>query len=279
MPLLATYEQGTNPVARHGTVLAPPSAIGKPFTVQVPDFDASGAHVFEVIHWSARGLTVPAKGDLVLIVIDDKEDAWAVSWWPAGGDLALAPPPVGFDWGIVTALPAGAVLGDYCSLKVREAEAFPWKLWRCQKVEAAGERPWSVFDGAALRSEYVAGEFLSTESETPQTTNAPSITIPSVKMEADIRWGTNLAVTAAANAQARNTLYVAGSVYTVGTGGHSFSAVGGTGPTVIAPLLGTARAVALAASTAVQNRYSRISGTGVVTFYTPWLEINPVRVG
>jgi len=122
-PLLAKYPAAADPVARHGYVLEPPAALGGAMTVQVPHFDASGAHVFEVRHWSARGLTIPAEGDEVLLIVDDVEDAWAVSWWPAAGDVALGREHP-FDFGVVTALPTKnptPAAGDRCTFKIEAA--------------------------------------------------------------------------------------------------------------------------------------------------------------
>lgn len=70
----------------HGFVVTPPEALAEPFTVVLPDFDST--RVFEVRYWTARGATLPAEDDLVLIVIDDRLEPWCVSWWPSGGDVA-----------------------------------------------------------------------------------------------------------------------------------------------------------------------------------------------
>ena len=147
-PLLATYPAPGDPVARHGLVLKPPSVLGGPMTVQVPHFDASGAHVFEVDRWSARGLTMPAEGDEVLLIVDDVEDAWAVSWWPAGGDVALGREHP-FDYGIVTALPTkepAPANGDRCTFKVEAG-----LLW---DLVYTGEAtyPWVRVGGQPLQS-------------------------------------------------------------------------------------------------------------------------------
>jgi hypothetical protein len=84
MAKLADYAPPEPPVAQHGFVSKPPAAIGDPFTATVPDFDE--AHVFEVRYWPPRGATLPAVGDEVLIVIDDKAEPWVAAWWPAAGD-------------------------------------------------------------------------------------------------------------------------------------------------------------------------------------------------
>lgn len=186
-PLLAEYPEAAAPVARHGYVLAPPAALGGPMTVQVPHFDASGAHVFQVDHYSARGLTLPAEGDEVLLVVDDVEDAWAVSWWPAAGDVALTR-----DYGIVTALPTGTiVVGSRCTFKVEAAmmwdlvytgeATYPWlKLGGVKLLAGVGaevQRTTATFDGTGCPTitAPLAMEFRPTIGDTyAKLTNSPA---------------------------------------------------------------------------------------------------------
>lgn len=87
MPQLAKPEEPTPPVAHHGFVIEAPTAPGEPFKATVPDFD--DLYVFEIRRWQSRGGTLPAVGDEVLIVTDDRSEPWAPAWWPAGGDADL----------------------------------------------------------------------------------------------------------------------------------------------------------------------------------------------
>lgn len=88
MALLAKPEPPATPVAHHGFVSEPPPGPGQPFTVTVPDFDAEGGHVFQIRRWAARGATIPAAGDEVLVVVDDVAEPWVATWWPEGGEAA-----------------------------------------------------------------------------------------------------------------------------------------------------------------------------------------------
>lgn len=69
------------PPAQHGFVDTVPAAIGDPFTVTVPDF--SGDHHYEITRWMPRGAVLPAIGDEVLVVKDERGEAWVVAWEPA----------------------------------------------------------------------------------------------------------------------------------------------------------------------------------------------------
>lgn len=167
--------------AVRGFVTEAPTALGAPFEVVVPSFSTD--HGYEIRRWAARGLTRPAVGDEVLVVEDDSGLPWVPAWWPAGGDIAVPR-----DWGIVEALPAGAAVGDLCSVKLREEAAVSYKLWRCQKLEASGERPWAVLGPAPLR--YVDKNTRVVAVTTVQTTGAPSMVAP-FNMEALVTFGAN----------------------------------------------------------------------------------------
>jgi hypothetical protein len=84
MATLADYEPPAGSPAQHGFVSTPPDKIGDPFTVTVPDFDEQ--HVFQIRYWPLRGATLPAVGDEVLVISDDKAEPWVAAWWPAAGD-------------------------------------------------------------------------------------------------------------------------------------------------------------------------------------------------
>lgn len=107
-----------------GRVAQPPTALGEPFRVTIPSFDQR--HGVEIRRWSARGHTLPAKGDEVLVVEDDDGEPWVSAWWPAAGDLnadkgvvlhgadAAAPRPEGYlsiEW-VGSVEPDNAIDGD-----------------------------------------------------------------------------------------------------------------------------------------------------------------------
>jgi hypothetical protein len=58
--------------------------LGEPFEVVVPGFDHD--LFFEIRRWSARGSTLPAIDDRVLVLVDDRNEPWVAAWWPAAGD-------------------------------------------------------------------------------------------------------------------------------------------------------------------------------------------------
>ena len=89
MAELTRPETAIPPPARHGFIDKPPTKLGDPFEVIVPDFDSY--RVYQIERWSSRGSTMPAQGDEVLVVLDDKGEPWVSAWWPTGGDIALQP--------------------------------------------------------------------------------------------------------------------------------------------------------------------------------------------
>jgi len=86
-----------DPAAQHGFVSMSPAAIGAPMQVNVPDF--SGDHFVEITRWVTRGAVLPAVGDEVLVVKDERGEAWVVAWWPVAGDSPEA--PIGTTKGVV----------------------------------------------------------------------------------------------------------------------------------------------------------------------------------
>jgi hypothetical protein len=86
MPDLTRQETEAPAPGQLGYVTQPPAAVGDPFTVTVPEF--SGEHVYQVAYWQPRGDLLPAPGDKVLVVKDEKGEAWVVGWWPAAGPAA-----------------------------------------------------------------------------------------------------------------------------------------------------------------------------------------------
>jgi hypothetical protein len=81
MPDLTRPEPETPPPGQHGFVTTPPAALGDPFTVTVPEF--SGDHFYQITRWMPRGEDLPALGDEVLVVKDERGEPWCVAWWPS----------------------------------------------------------------------------------------------------------------------------------------------------------------------------------------------------
>lgn len=173
------------------------------------------------------------------------------------------------DFGLVTKLPERAGLGDTCKYIASSAQGIVWHLL----YDGTATYPWVKIGGAPLLGQYLGAENLSTESTTPQTTNAPSVTIPAVAMEADVTWGANAIFYAAAGSQARMTLYNNG----VSVGANGFT--GGSGPAANVAVVRGERRLTIEASKVVQARYYRESGSGAVFFYSPYVRVDPVRVG
>lgn len=167
-PIIASAQQLLEPV--HGTVATAPAGLGQPFTVVVPELDTQLA--YEVRYWTARGLTVPAVGDLVLLVFDERREPWAVAWWPATGDVALGREHP-FDYGVVTALPTKSptpVAGDRCTFKV--ATGHYWDL----AYTAEATYPWAKIGGLPLQAQQSAEIQRTTTSY--ESTGCPSLTAP-----------------------------------------------------------------------------------------------------
>lgn len=91
MVQLATEELPAQHPGLRGVVTVAPAGLGKPFSVICPNF--STEHAFQIRYWTARGLTVPAAGDEVLVLFDDDSEPWVAAWWPAAGDTVVAPGP------------------------------------------------------------------------------------------------------------------------------------------------------------------------------------------
>jgi hypothetical protein len=87
MPDLAQFPEAIPPGGVRGFVHDPPGALGQPFTVTIPSF--SPEHIFQINRWQSRALTVPAVGDECLVIEDEEEEPWVVSWWPTAGDTPI----------------------------------------------------------------------------------------------------------------------------------------------------------------------------------------------
>lgn len=73
------------PPGRLGRITRAPDALGAPFEAVVPSYEGDLAYSIE--RWQSRGLTLPAAGDEVLVVVDERGEPWVPVWWPSGGDL------------------------------------------------------------------------------------------------------------------------------------------------------------------------------------------------
>lgn len=218
------------------------------------------------------GVFFPKKGDRAVVAYQEEGAPIITFWAPTATepDEPVAVPDIPpHDYGIVEALPGGTIAkGSRATFKA--ATGIYWEL----RYTAEATYPWAKIGGPPLQTQYTAAANLTTESETPQTTNAPSITMPAVKMEATFDWGANLAYAVVAGGQARLSLYVAGS----STGNDAYSSEGfATGGTIAALRAVSTRTVA--ASVAVQVRYWRFAASGAVQFFAPYLAVDPVRLG
>lgn len=176
------------------------------------------------------------------------------------------------DFGIVEALPTSeAIKGDTCTFK-----AATGVYWALRYTEEA-TYPWAKVGGPPLYAQYTAAESLVTESATPQTTNAPSITIPNIEMEADCRWGSHASLNSASGLQTRMKLFVGGSEIS-GAATNGWTAGGFTPASTVVPLRAQRR-ITITKGSAVQARYYREGSAGTATFYSPYLEVDPLRVG
>jgi hypothetical protein len=168
------------------------------------------------------------------------------------------------DWGLVTALPAGAGVGDTCKLKVRESESSPWKVWNCVKVEAEGARPWAA-DGPPLFFNNTGSP--ATTATTYQTKEAPIGEAPFAG-EYDIEYGV-ADFSAGASLGGRIALFLAGVEFS--------SVLVSITTSGALPGFFPVRA-ALAKAAAIAERY-KLESAGSGTFFGMYVKVYPVRVG
>lgn len=84
MSLLDSLEAGPRrpgrPVAARGRVSKAPSAVDQPLEVILINFSSSYSYEVPGGNWTARGSTLPAKGNGCVVVFDDDGDAWVPVW-------------------------------------------------------------------------------------------------------------------------------------------------------------------------------------------------------
>jgi hypothetical protein len=81
MPDLRRPKTQLPPQPQYGYVTSAPGSLTDELKVVLPGF--STRHVFEIRRWMPRGEDLPAEGDEVLVVKDDRGEAWVVASWPA----------------------------------------------------------------------------------------------------------------------------------------------------------------------------------------------------
>lgn len=170
----------------------------------------------------------------------------------------------------VTSLPAKGYPGEQIIFKA--ATGVYWHL-----VYTGEETyPWAKIGGPSLSSVYTATESLETTSETPSSTNAPNVTLPKLSMEASVNWGANTSYYKKAGAQCRMKLFSGGAE--IGGSGNNWTASGFPVAEIVGVLKGY-RVLTFSSENKVEARYYRFGAEGTVAFYTPYLEIDPIRVG
>lgn len=183
-----------------------------------------------------------------------------------------------YDWGIVTALPSAARVGDYCSLKVREESGKPWKLWRLQKVEEEGERPWVKIGGPPLRAEVAGNTTVSANAYS--FTGMPGLPKLPFNIEAILSHGMSLMSDGVAEVNQMETMPFYGPNQLSATGAVSagepvyfigvaqFNGAGGNHRwTSVIPK-----------ENYVYYGWKSLSAKSS-TLYFPWIELDPIRVG
>lgn len=166
------------------------------------------------------------------------------------------------DWGVVSALPTGAEVGDYCTFKTATNT-----FWRLQKVDAT-TYPWAVIHGPALPFTTSAPGSPGTTYTTMATASIPS----AVKVLADIEWGFS-GGSATANTQLRAEIFYGSTEKAFGTAIFNVVTANANGP---------GRAVAIeqeiAAGTTVTMKV-KTDQANASSWYNAELFIRPRRVG
>lgn len=176
----------------------------------------------------------------------------------------------GKDWGIVNALPTGALYGDTC-VYIAANNTNGGVYWNLI-YDGQGSFPWKVVGGPPLWSEVVTAESRTTASYGALTTAGPSITVP-LAGDYDVSVGSMVEMSTAG--------HIGFMSYDIGATG----AVDADGLETISrsaneewpPGIRKRRKTSLAASTALVAKY-KPDGTAV-TWEMRTMEAKPIRVG
>jgi hypothetical protein len=166
----------------------------------------------------------------------------------------------GRDFGLVEALPSTeAVKGDRCTYKA--ATGVYWELVYTEEATY----PWAKVGGPPLRT--LESTKRETTSATYQTTGAPSVTVP-LAAAARFSLGVENAISVAATKEARMGLFL----NTVETANVNclVTTLSNPGPAVTVQTI--------AAGKAAQARY-KSDGTNNASFFSMYIEVDPLRVG
>lgn len=167
------------------------------------------------------------------------------------------------DWGILEALPSGAIVGDTCTFKA--AAGVFWKL----QYTGEATYPWVKIGGPPL---YVESNTEKTVSAATYVEESSTKLTTPLAMEADLSWGTKLTA-------AQETKLTAGKLG-VFKGSTEIDWVSMAGSQIFdgAPQAGVKRA-AVAKGESVNVRYQAEVAGANVKFVHFYLKIDPVRVG
>lgn len=261
------------PVLLEAKVKDNASGVGDEVRCIIAGFDPHQAT--DPMPWMAyedsRGIFYPKVGDRAMLAFPD-EGPPVIAWWkPKAEKPDVAVVKSATDFGIVEALPGGTVAkGSLCTCKA--ATGVYWHL-----VYTGEETyPWAKIGGPPIFAEYTAAENVTTTSTTPQTTNAPSVTTPALKMEADVEWGAHATFASAASTQPRMKLFVGASEVTPTA--NNWASGSEAASAAVGAIRGQRR-LTLASAVAVEARYYNGGGAGTVNFYTPFVRVDPLRVG
>lgn len=181
-----------------------------------------------------------------------------------GGEIEKRITEEGRNYGIVEALPASPTpsKGDVCRFKA--ATGVYWDLIYTEEATY----PWAKIGGPSLAAKDAAGE-RATASATYQTTGAPTITLPAVKMELNVFFGTRFTFLSGAGEH-----FLGLFVNEVEKDFARSNAPAGGG----FPLRNDALNLTAEASKVVALKY-KVAGASTGTWYQMYLEVDPLRVG
>lgn len=169
------------------------------------------------------------------------------------------------DFGLVSALPSVAGVGDVCRFYADKANGVIWDL----VYDGEGEFPWKKIGGPPLRAVDAGGE-RKTSSNVFQTTGSPSVSTP-LAGDYRVKYGAKLVLSETAEFNAMRVGVFAAGVEkdTSVIGGDGFCRLPSEPLSVLA---------ALAKATSIQTRY-RSDSSKATAFFNLVVEVDPTRVG